>query len=342
MAKFSMGAMDFNRDLGFAKRYPGVLVTVYPGLYEKWHKVLSALVPKVTDKGQRTRLQLLIDNLEYTKTTCDLYATAIKVTRSKNADVKLAAKGDQLARLRAKQIARNVALPGAGPGTFAGTEKNFALPLKREIFSFLLSANARKSAKVERRTTLPVLDGKFDDAFWKGIPAMAMEVDAYGVKQPVGSTLRMAVTKDALYLAFHNPEPLMDQVKDSAVKPGSNVWLENYVDLFFHPADAGSSYRQLMFNTLGTPQGFIYKGKAKGEPWAPNVKIVVNRSKTAWDAEVMIPLKELTAAKDIRGDVWGFNACRVRRVVKPVSGVCWSPTFGGFHNIQRFGKLIIK
>ena len=130
-------------------------------------------------------------------------------------------------------------------------------------------------------------------------------------------------------------------MKDSATKPGSDVWLENYVDLFFHPADAGTEYRQLMFNTLGTPQAFIYKN-GKSSVWNHNVKIVVHRSKSAWDAEVMIPLKDLTAAKEIRGDIWGFNACRVRRVVKPVSGVCWSPTFGGFHNIQRFGKLIIK
>jgi hypothetical protein len=133
----------------------------------------------------------------------------------------------------------------------------------------------------------------------------------------------------------------MDKVKDSATKPGSNVWLEDYVDLFFHPADAGTEYRQLMFNTLGTPQAFIYKN-GESSVWNHNVKISVRRSKTAWDAEVMIPLKDLTAAKEIRGDIWGFNACRVRRVVKPVSGVCWSPTFGGFHNIQRFGKLIIK
>ena len=341
MEKFAAGAVAFNREMGYAKRYPGVLTDVYPGLCEKWQKKLINAAKKVKDKGQRARLQLLIDNLEYTKTTCDLYDTAIKVTRSRNADIKLAAKGDRLAQLRAKQIARNHKLPSAGPVSFAGTERNFFLPLQRDVFTFLLSSNARKSAKVERRTSVPVLDGSFDDEFWKGVPEMKLEVNASGVKQPVGSTLRMAVTKEALYLAVHNPEPLMDKVKDSAVKPGSNVWQENYVDLFFHPADAGTEYRQLMFNTLGTPQAFVYKN-GKSSVWNHNVKIAVRRSKTAWDAEVMIPLKDLTAAKEIRGDIWGFNACRVRRVVKPVSGVCWSPTFGGFHNIQRFGKLIIK
>ncbi len=341
MEKFALGAVDFNREMGYAKRYPGVLTKVYPGLYEKWYKPLSAVAKKVTDKGQRARLQLILDNLEYTKTTCDLYDTAIKVTRSKNASVALAAKGDKLARLRDKQVAKNYKLPSAGPVNFANTEKNFALPLKRDIFSFLLSSNARKSTKVERRNSVPVLDGKFNEDFWKNLPVMTLEVDAYGVKQPVGSTLKIAVTKDALYLAVHNPEPLMDQVKDSAVKPGSSVWLENYVDLFFHAADAGSSYHQLMFNTLGTPQAFFYKN-GKGTPWEHNAKIAVHRTKTAWDAEVMIPLKSLTKSKDIRGDIWGFNICRDRRVVKPVSGVCWSPTFGGFHNVQRFGKLIIK
>jgi hypothetical protein len=148
MEKFALGAVDFNREMGYAKRYPGVLTKVYPGLYEKWYKPLSAVAKKVTDKGQRARLQLILDNLEYTKTTCDLYDTAIKVTRSKNASVALAAKGDKLARLRDKQVAKNYKLPSAGPVNFASTEKNFALPLKRDIFSFLLSANARKSTKV--------------------------------------------------------------------------------------------------------------------------------------------------------------------------------------------------
>ena len=341
MEKFALGAVDFNREMGYAKRYPGVLTKVYPGLCEKWHKALTAVAPKVTDKGQRARLQLLIDNLEYTKTTCDLYATAVKVTRTKNSTVSDAAKGDKLAQLRARQIAKNHKLPSAGPASFEGTEKSFALPLRRDVFSFLLSKNARKSARVERRSTVPVMDGKFDEPFWKGLPVMTMEFNAYGIKQPVGSTMQMAVTKDALYLAIRNPEPLMDKVKDSAVKPGSNVWLENYVDLFFHPAGSGDSYRQLMFNTLGTPQGFIYTKTGKTS-WLPAVKIAVSRTAKGWDAEVMIPLKELTAAKEIRGDIWGFNACRVRRVTTPASGVCWSPTFGGFHNIERFGKLVIK
>lgn len=342
MAKYASGAVSFDREMGYAKRFPGVLLKVYPGLAEKWMKKLRTVAAKVTDKGQRARLQLLIDNLEYTKTTCDLYDTAIKVTRSRSNNIQLAAQGEKLTRLRAKQIARNHKLPSAGPLSFEGTEKTYFLPLSRDVFAFLLSSNARKSFKVERRKTTPVMDGKLDDEFWKTLPSQTLEVNANGIRQPVGSTMKIAVTEKALYLAFHNPEPLMKEVKDSAVKPGSDVWLENYIDLFFHPAGAGKEYRQLMFNTLGTPQGFIYKDKGKGTPWLPKAKIAIDRTSKAWDAEVMIPLNELTASKDIRGDIWGFNACRVRRVVQPASGVCWSPTFGGFHNIERFGKLIIK
>ena len=341
MAKYANGAVSFDREMGYARRFPGVLTKVYPGLCEKWRSKIAAVAPKVTDKGQRARLQLLLDNLEYTKTTCDIYAAAVKLTRTGKSDINLAAKGDKLTQLRARQVARNHKLPSAGPKSFAGTEKTYFLPLQREVFTFLLSTKARKSAKAERRQGAPVMDGKFNEKFWQGVPELTLEVNAGGIKQPVGSTLRIAVTKEALCLALRNPEPLMAKVKDSAVKPGSDVWLENYVDLFFQAPDNKKEYKQLMINTLGTPQAFVYKN-GKSAVWTHKAKIAVHRYKDGWDAEIMIPLSSLTALKDVRGEIWGFNACRVRRVVQPASGVCWSPTFGGFHNPQRFGKIITK
>lgn len=58
--------------------------------------------------------------------------------------------------------------------------------------------------------------------------------------------------------------------------------------------------------------------------------------------EFAVPFAALCGEAPLPGDVWGLNLCRVRQTVKPDEYTCWSPTFGLFGQLKRFGQLIYR
>ncbi|NLZ64735.1 MAG: DUF4838 domain-containing protein [Lentisphaerae bacterium] len=334
--------MDEDRGLGYVKRYPGVITEVCAGFAEEWLPQLQPLAAAASDSGQKARLQLLLDNLEYSKTTCELYRLAMQVVSNPKPEVKIAAQADALAQLREKQLEKMTHLP-SNLGSVSHTEQNFRLPFDRNVFTYIMSAGARKSAKAQRRQGQPVLDGRLDDPFWAGLPVLRVQFDKnHGRVYAEGADAKVAITAEALYISVRCEEPALDQIKDSGVGPEQAVWDENCVDIFIDPAGDGKLYYQLVFNSLGTYRAFSYADK-KNTPWEVEPKVVTARDENSWCAEACIPLAAITAGKtDIRGDIWGFNICRARRTVRPNAYSCWSPTFGDFHRPERFGRLIIQ
>ena len=71
--------MDEDRGLGYVKRYPGSSPRSAPASQKNGCRKLQPLAAAASDSGQKARLQLLLDNLEYSKTTCELYRLAIQV-----------------------------------------------------------------------------------------------------------------------------------------------------------------------------------------------------------------------------------------------------------------------
>ena len=76
--------------------------------------------------------------------------------------------------------------------------------------------------------------------------------------------------------------------------------------------------------------------------WEAKEEIRTFRGSNFWSAEVKLPFASMTDKTELRGDIWGINFCRVRKTVVPAESTCWSPTFGSFHQPERFGKLVIK
>ena len=338
--KYASGGLTENISLGYIPRYPGVLTKVYPGLAEEWLPKLKAVLAKTTDKGQKARLQLAITNLEYCQVTVQLYAIASKLVTSQRPDVKLAAKALKLTQLRKTLLNRTRSFPGNSPANTTRTERTFRIPFDANVFSFMMAANARKSAATTRIAKLPKLDGKLDEALWKKIKPLRIELDKDTADpRKVGANVYLARHNGELYLGIHCEEPLMNKNQDSGVRKDSPVWDENSIDLFFSTPD--KKCFQLVFNSLGTARSFSKEGK-KNIPWDAKAVVKTFRGKNFWSAEVKLSLGAMYKGKEFLGDIWGMNFCRHRCTVHPDEYTCWSPTFGDFHRPERFGRIIIK
>ena len=340
LGDYARGGLQENRSLGYVPRYPGVLTKVYPGLAEKWLPKLKAVAAKTADKGQKARLQVAIDNLEYCKVTVRLFAIADKLVTSTKPDAKLAAEALKLTQLRSVMLKKAMPLPGNSPANTAGTERTYRLPFDPNVFSFMMAANARKSGSTTRINTVPVLDGKLDEALWKSIKPMRIELNKDTAEpHKVGANLYLARHNGDLYIGVRCEEPLMAKNMDSGRREDSPVWDENCLDFFF--ATPEKKVYQLVFNSLGTARTFRKEGKVN-TPWEAKAQIKTFHGKDFWSAEVKLPLSSMSSNKDFLGDIWGMNFCRVRTTVQPQEYSCWSPTFGDFHRPERYGRIIIK
>ena len=340
LAKLANGELSLDRALGYIRRYPGVFVTVYPGLAETWLPKLKAVAAKTADKGQKARIEMSITNLEYCQTTVALYDRAMKVVKSSKPDVKVAAEALKLIARRNELFKKMQPLPSNSPANTVKTELNFRIPFDPNVFSFMMAANARKSGSTTRINVAPALDGKLDDAVWKQVKPMRIHyAKDTGDVFKVGADIYLARHGNDLYLGIRCEEPLMDKLEDTGRRPDSRVWQENYIDLFFAPANSRQIF-QLAFNSLGTLRSFRKDGK--GGEWDSKAVVKTHYGKDFWSAEVKVPISSMSSSKDYLGDIWGMNFCRVRRTVNPSEYSCWSPTFGDFHRPERFGRIVIK
>ena len=340
LGDYARGGLQENRSMGYVPRYPSVLTKVYPGLAEKWLPKLKAVAAKTADKGQKARLQVAIDNLEYCKVTVRLFAIADKLVTSTKPDAKLAAEALKLTQLRSVMLKKAMPLPGNSPANTAGTERTYRLPFDPNVFSFMMAANARKSGSTTRINTVPTLDGKLDEALWKGIKPMRIELNKDTAEpHKVGADLYLARHNGDLYIGVRCEEPLMAKNIDSGRRSDSPVWDENCLDFFF--ATPEKKVYQLVFNSLGPARTFRKEGKVN-TPWDAKAQVKTFRGKDFWSAEVKLPLSSMSSNKDFLGDIWGMNFCRVRVTVQPQEYSCWSPTFGDFHRPERYGRIILK
>ena len=339
LSAFANTKLDENLSLGYVRRYPGVLTRVYPGLAETWLPEMKAALAKTSDPGQKARIGIAVANLEYCQTTVKLYALASKVVGTPRPDAKIAAEALKLTVARKEMLRKMGALPSNTSPALDKTEKNYRLPFDPNVFTFMMAANARKSAAVTPVSTAPAVDGKLDDPVWRRAKALRIELAKDNAeKMQVGADLCLLRHGGDLFIGVRCEEPLMAKNTDSGTRADSKVWNENCLDFFFAP-EKGKVF-QIVFNSLGTARTFR-KG-AKDTSWNPKAEVKTFRGKDFWSAEVRLPIADLTDSKEYLGDIWGMNFCRIRQTVRPSEYTCWSPTFGDFNRPERFGRVVMR
>ena len=234
------------------------------------------------------------------------------------------------------------------------------LPFERE--------SARWSASLERKVAndriavpevaaAPTIDGKLDDACWRKAQAVGSFCDSFNSAELLGPTeARFARKGGVLYVAFRagmSGGPFKRSLP--AASRDRWVWLDESCELFLvHGArkyqfliGPGDIYADNCHPDMSKKFNFdMFRWNCKG------MRCKTVKAKNAWTAEIALPLASLKLPKPTARDPWRVNLCRNHyypqkgrpkgKVLWQWEQSTWRPTFGSFHNVDRYGKLYFE
>ena len=185
----------------------------------------------------------------------------------------------------------------------------------------------------------PVLDGKLEEEFWKGIEEktnfIILDTEKIAKKQ---TSFKIAYSKQAIYIGIRCEEPDMDKIV-AQLKDEEGVWSEDSVEVFLFPDDE-RTYYQFVVNTKG--YRFNEKDKLGSVPlW--DWKAKVYQGKDFYSVELEIPFSILFSFPRKNNQVWRINIARnILTGPESEKHTCWPYLKGkeGFHNVENFAKII--
>jgi hypothetical protein len=347
LKRFAQKGIKMNLAMGSVRSMPQIIDFSYSGLCEKGMPLLQKAIASTDDENQKARIKILMDNLELTKMTVDLYALSKKIIGNQNPSPELILQARDIAKKRRETFAKlnQSLLYGLNEKSIMEQEKIFNLPFDPKVYDFMLLAakGGKKKATAKPVKQAPVIDGKLDDEAWKGLEELNVNLNKDNASPSKLKTVaKIARDKDFLYISVYSEEPNAKKIVDSVKKHDGEVWKENEIELFFDSNNDQKSYYQFCINTLGTVMDKRKTANGKSDKlWDSKAKTATSKGDDYWTMEIAIPLESLSD-KIRPGDIWGFNICRVRTVDYPREYTCWSPTFGLFGKPKRFGKLILR
>jgi len=186
---------------------------------------------------------------------------------------------------------------------------------------------------IPRISQAPVINGDLSDNAWVQASQRGgktvVDLDHLGVKlTPYPRVAYLAYDDTALYLAVvaYVPDP-STLVTD--LPAASN---NDEIELFLAPDSSG--YHQFIV-TAGSGLQHNTRGSVRTDV---QVEYAVQVSDIKWTVELAVPFEAL-GVKPSAGDSWTFNI-NGRQVGPGDQWLAWNPTYGGFHNPDRFGTLI--
>ena len=198
--------------------------------------------------------------------------------------------------------------------------------------------------------TVPKVAGKPGDADWKKALLLKDFCDSYNVyRQDSETYMRLLHDGKNLYVKAECFIPKgvagVTWAKPDTGKRDGALW--NYESLEFFLAQGEESYQFILApdNCLLDAFNQTKKGSPKAMNWnSKKVRWSTVRKGIYWEGMLTIPLDEMQFSSKGKPGVFRFNAyrnCRYNMPGEPEKWEqsCYLPTFGGFHNIERFGTL---
>jgi 3',5'-cyclic AMP phosphodiesterase CpdA len=247
----------------------------------------------------------------------------------------------------------------AGALEFTGTLANgeFAYPAPR--FTLTMTAKDKKPFEkiispaipptqvthCSKTDAAPAIDGKLDDAVWKGTQPLSTfwtPTTEHPTQYP--TEVRLAYDAENLYLAMRCHEPnLPGMVVKSTGRESKEdyawTFLDDCVEIYVDPTFDRKTYYHIVLN----PGDGIYDGKGFSAAWTGEFTSKTGREADAWTAEVAVPWKTIGCDAPKPGTKMGFNVARSRLPESAEAEVTqWSPTFAGHHVPTQFGTLIFE
>lgn len=191
----------------------------------------------------------------------------------------------------------------------------------------------------------PVIDGRLNEPLWK-IASAAVSFWESQSSVPIPHALhteaKLGLDKRALYIGFECRAPHPERLLvEQAGRDADGIWLDESVEIFLASPDAPERYAHFIIN----PRAAAYDALVFDTSWNAEIDVKTRTTAQGWTLEMAIPWTSLPFEVDLSRTGQPFlrlNLGRNHRVVGgSVSHWAWSPTFGWFHNPQRFGMAMI-
>lgn len=223
----------------------------------------------------------------------------------------------------------------------------------------------KPSYDAQRMAKAPVIDGRVDDAAWKGMPGIEGFTKSRGDAPARVQTNAVVGWDDAnLYVAFTTRDP---DIRGTMTKHDEPIYREETVEMFIATGEPGS-YVELQSN----PRGVTFDASFEGGP-RRNMKTAYDADFQAacvikgtiddptdtdegWSCEWRVGVESIPGATvpPAPDSTWRVNFFRVAKDAPRHAGStgddrlvgdesAWSPPLmGDFHNLERFGTLVFR
>ncbi|HWL52077.1 MAG TPA: sugar-binding protein [Chthoniobacteraceae bacterium] len=214
----------------------------------------------------------------------------------------------------------------------------------------LAAPASQPTARINRTTAPPVIDGNLDDPGWKPTVAIA-DFLHLGTPTPAreATIVRFAYDDEYLYVAAECEESLLNlatqkthEVRTSARERDGKVFEDDSVLLILRPA-GGDACFEFAVNPLGTLADARSSASAlwagRNPSWNSRARVAATVHDGSWSFEMAIPWSDFPGARPSANELWSVVLARVARGRDEYSS--WNPSRAqGIHTPEAFGTLV--
>ena len=191
----------------------------------------------------------------------------------------------------------------------------------------------------------PVIDGRLSEPQWEiaGVAASFWESQSsVPIPHALHTEAKLGLDKRALYIGFECRAPHPERLLvEQAGRDADGIWLDESVEIFLASPDAPERYAHFIIN----PRAAVYDALVFDTSWNAEIDVKTRTTARGWTLEMAIPWASLPFEVELSRVEQPFLRLNLgrnhREVVGSISHWAWSPTFGWFHNPQRFGMAML-
>jgi hypothetical protein len=186
------------------------------------------------------------------------------------------------------------------------------------------------------------IDGRLDEPFWVGCPALALKDCVLGEPPKVPTSLKIGCDTNHLYIGILCREPDMQSLRMSGTeRDDTNVFIDDAVEVILKTPK--HAYYQFAINPAGALVDIDRLQGLTGLLWDSGTKAAVVRGTNEWTVELSIPFKDIQGDPPTVEKPWNVNVGRARTRDEGSEATIFVPAGKKtFHNLDRMAVLVVK
>jgi len=176
--------------------------------------------------------------------------------------------------------------------------------------------DANKEVRVIRTESVPIIDGKLDDAIWGNAEVITdfhQTRPGNGAEPSDRTEVYVLYDDDAIYIGARMYDSEPDRISAPTVRHGQGLGRDDRIVVILDPFHTGRGAYRFETNANGIRHEAIYDSVSSFESaWTVIYESAAALFDEGWEMEMAIPFKSLSFDPNI--DTWGFNFGRgIRR-----------------------------